>query len=102
MLVLVVVAPSKAPTAAASPFASYAGPGGANPGATASAAPTGSLPRATLGPAALGGPASGPALSNTGRPAGDTKHCVNGSLFGQLVSEPPSTPAFLDINGLAT
>jgi hypothetical protein len=102
MLVLVVVAPSKAPTAATSPFASYAGPGGASPGATASAAPNGSVPGAALGPAALGGPASGQALSNTGRPAGDTKHCVNGRQFGELVQAPPCTPAFVGNNGGST
>jgi hypothetical protein len=107
MLALVVVAPSKAPSST-SPFATYGAGPIATPGAQDSTAPVGGGPAAT-GPTGLpgfgsaAGPASGRvAVSNTGRPAGDTSHCVRGRQFGELVQAPPCTPAFVGNNGGAT
>ena len=126
MLLLVIVAPSKAPAAVAGtqPFDSSVGGGfqGAtaapdvSPGATAAAggaqassAPAGAAAGApgsggatARGGGPAGGQAGGAPLSLAAAPPGDTSHCVNGRQFGDLVTAPPCTPKFGGNNGGAT
>jgi hypothetical protein len=116
IMVLVVVAPSKAPAAATSPFASFTAGGqqplGAAPAQSPGTDANGNPTAAPGGPsgspgvpgfASTSGPASGRvATSNTGRAAGDTSHCVKGRQFAELVTAPPCTPAFVGNNGGAT
>jgi hypothetical protein len=111
MLMLVIVAPSKAtPTASAFPYMGPSGP--AAPGATSTLQP-GQTPGATAGAApstgaqsSTGAAATGPGVAAgavSGRlAAGDTTHCVNGHQFGELATAPPCTPHFVGNNGGAT
>ena len=118
LMILVLVAPSKPPTAAASPFNTFAGSSTGDSQAQSSGAaapsqgPSGAAAAAVPGTTTAGHTVFGGATTGvspvTGRKAGDTSHCYQrpgysqAQQFKEFVTAPPCTPTWVGNNGGAT
>ena len=110
LMLLVVVAPSKGPVTAATPFSEYSPGATGQPGFTTDGATPAPGASAAAAPGAAGGTAAGhtvfggstTGVSINGLKAGDTSHCYKDRQFKELVTAPPCTPAWVGNNGGAT
>ena len=114
LMILVLVAPSKGPVAAASPFSTFSGSGTGTGSSSGAATPSPSDSGAasfggstTPGHTVFGGATTG-VSPVTGRAAGDTSHCFKrpqfsgAQQFKEFVTAPPCTPTWVGDNGGST